>query len=220
MGLRASFSVTSDLGYPDMVGLTFPDYSEGNEVFVNRFLEAAKDLVPVDTGALKRSIDADCDDDEITCVATEEYAQYVEYGTVNMQEQPYFEPALISALMAARPIWNAAVQDAETEEMERMEEEEEEAEREGANGNREKSGLGESIGRAAMYGIGKSFGFSFGGLLLGAVIGGIIAGIINIIGDMLGGAGSSSHTFFGTASFSEMSEIYSGSLENMNVEIT
>ena len=220
MGLRASFSVTADMGYPGMVGLTFVDYSEGNEVFVNRFLEDAKKLVPVDTGALRRSIDADCDDDEITCVATEEYAQYVEYGTTNMQEQPYFEPALISALMAARPLWNQAMQDAQTEEMERMEEEEEEAEREGANGNREKSGLGDSIGRAAMYGIGKSFGFSFGGLILGAIIGGIIAGIINIIEDMFSGAGGSSHTFFGTASFSEMSEIYSGSLENMNVEIT
>ena len=220
MGLRASFSVTADLGYPGMIGLTFVDYLEGNEIFVNRFLEAAQSLVPVDTGALLGSIDAYYDDDRIICEARKEYAQYVEYGTVNMQEQPYFEPALISALMAARPVWNQAMQNAQGEEIERMEEEEEEAREAGANGSREKSGLGDSIGHAAMYGISHSFGFSFGGLILGAIIGGIIAGIMNIIEDMLSGAGSSSHTFFGTASFSEMSEIYSRSLENMNVEIT
>ena len=206
MGLRASFSVTGDLGYPAIVGLTPVDYSEGCEVFVERFIASSKQDVPVDTGALRSSLDSDTDGDQITCVADKEYAQYVEYGTSRMREQPYFEPALIATYQAAAPIWRGAQADAQEEEEERQ-----------ATEQQENSGMGNAIGHAAEFGVAKSFGFSFGGMILGAIIGGIIAGFLNVLEDiMTGGHSSSSFHMSG----SEMESQFGGTLERMNIEIT
>ena len=117
MGLLARFSVTEDLGYaPYTTYYQWPiDYNEGCEVFVETFLSIAKDIVPVDTGALRESIDAYTDGEEVECVAKEYYAQYVEFGTIKMAAQPYFEPAIEEAYAAARPLWEDAEQMAQEE---------------------------------------------------------------------------------------------------------
>jgi HK97 gp10 family phage protein len=54
----------------------------------------AKDVVPVDTGALKNSIRAEPESDKVWIVAPHtEYAIYVEFGTRKMRAQPYMRPA-------------------------------------------------------------------------------------------------------------------------------
>lgn len=109
MGLRVSFSVVDDLGFPEsrMRGTTLEkiDYSEGCETFVSTFLEVALAEVPVRTGYLKSTIEGSSTDDSCTCETDCDYAQYVEFGTERMAAQPYFQPALEAALEAAIPIW-------------------------------------------------------------------------------------------------------------------
>lgn len=54
----------------------------------------AKDIVPVDTGALKNSIQAKPESPQVWEVAPHtEYAIYVEFGTYKMRAQPYMRPA-------------------------------------------------------------------------------------------------------------------------------
>ena len=55
---------------------------------------AAKQIVPVDTGALKNSISTTMDSDLSATVApATEYAAFVEFGTRHMGAQPYMTPA-------------------------------------------------------------------------------------------------------------------------------
>lgn len=105
MGLLCEFS-PEDLGLPYEVGGEFDifevvDYTMACEAFMQTFLIVSTNLVPVDTGYLRSTLDAYYDYD-FTCTAiTEcEYAQYVEYGTWRQAAQPYFEPALYAALEA------------------------------------------------------------------------------------------------------------------------
>lgn len=66
----------------------------------------AKTLVPVDTGALKASIQTEQTGDMSAAVtAGMEYAPYVEYGTSHGPAQPYMTPAAD----AVRPGYMAAV---------------------------------------------------------------------------------------------------------------
>lgn len=176
MGLRASFSVTQDLGYPaftPQLGIPI-DYSEGCNAFVSAWEENATDMVPVDTGYLKSTLKASTDGDYCECITTCDYAQYVEYGTIKMGAQPYFEPALHAALAEAKFAWIEAQQEAmieEQEEIELMKQAEQVTE-----GN-SKSGGG-------------AFG-GFGGIL-GLIIGAIIVGVLNVLMDIVfGGDGSS-----------------------------
>lgn len=55
----------------------------------------AERIVPVDTGALKRSFIRTYQDDGMTGIVkpTMEYAPYVEFGTRFMEAQPYLGPA-------------------------------------------------------------------------------------------------------------------------------
>jgi len=54
----------------------------------------AKDVVPVDTGALKASVRAEQESELAWTVApATEYAIYVEFGTRRMSAQPYMRPA-------------------------------------------------------------------------------------------------------------------------------
>ena len=104
MGLYAEIDIVGDWGFPsdvtggdDEIGYkSVPvDYSEACRVFVFPFIEVATELVPVDTGYLRSTINADTDGISICYAeATAEYAQYVEYGTWCMMAQPYFEIAL------------------------------------------------------------------------------------------------------------------------------
>ena len=124
MGLYVSFSITADWGYPEEVEggdentgyESVPvDYSEACEAFVSTFLDIALSLVPVDTGYLRSTINANADGDTCEAEATADYAQYVEYGTVYMDAQPYFEPALEAACAAAAAAAEEALQEAQEE---------------------------------------------------------------------------------------------------------
>jgi HK97 gp10 family phage protein len=56
-------------------------------------------LVPVDSGALKESIEVIIGDMEITVTAGNQdidYADYVEFGTINQKAQPFLTPAFES----------------------------------------------------------------------------------------------------------------------------
>jgi hypothetical protein len=54
----------------------------------------AKRIVPVETGALRDSLDWDIVEDELKIYATEDYAAEVELGTSRQKAQPYLRPAL------------------------------------------------------------------------------------------------------------------------------
>ena len=179
MGLRARFSVIDDLGYPAQtpeLGLPV-DYSEGCDVFADAWLDAATDLVPVDTGHLQSTLDAEADDEGCTCETLCDYAQYVEYGTIKMEAQPYFEPALDIALEEATPIWEEAYEEALQQEQEELEEMEETM---GEGGNRwqENNMIQSQMG-----------GGGFAGSLLGIIIAAVVVGFFNILMDMLSPGG-------------------------------
>lgn len=162
MGLKASFSI-EDSGYPMTTpNLQIPiDYSAGIETFRDVFLSTAQDLVPVRTGNLMNSILANCDASSVTCWTDCEYSQYIEYGTIKMNAQPYFYPALEEAMSAAKVSWDETKNDMLAEEQRILEEEREEME--------------------AMAG---------GGLLamiLASMIVGIIMGCLRVLEDMLNG---------------------------------
>lgn len=57
----------------------------------------ARHYVPVDTGALKGSIDLVVNGNEAIIGSPLDYAAHVEYGTVNQAAQPYLTPALNDA---------------------------------------------------------------------------------------------------------------------------
>lgn len=121
MGLWVGFDVIDDLGFMDATPLyqIEPDYSIGCDTFVDVFCEVATTLVPVDTGYLQSTIDADNDGVSwCEAFAEAEYAQYVEYGTWCMEAQPYFEEAYQRALQEAWPQWEEAVREAQQEEAE------------------------------------------------------------------------------------------------------
>lgn len=111
MGLYAEIDIVGDWGFPfdltggdDEIGYESVqvDYSEACRVFVSTFMEVATELVPVDTGYLRSTINADTDGFSFCYAeATADYAQYVEYGTWCMEAQPYFEIALEEACAAA-----------------------------------------------------------------------------------------------------------------------
>jgi HK97 gp10 family phage protein len=64
---------------------------------VNVFAEEARNLVPVDTGALQITIGVEVEGDTVNLVAGNEdvnYALYVEMGTIKMAAQPYMRPAV------------------------------------------------------------------------------------------------------------------------------
>lgn len=130
MGLYASFDVIDDFGFLEATEEwnIRPDYSAGCAAFADTFVAVATALVPVDTGYLQSTINADGGETFCECSADAEYAQYVEYGTWKMSAQPYFEPALEAALSAAEPLWVAAEEEAILED--EMLSEEEEAEQE------------------------------------------------------------------------------------------
>lgn len=56
-------------------------------------LVTAKDLVPVDTGALRKSITLESKQSQATILSPLDYAAAVEYGTSRQAAQPYMRPA-------------------------------------------------------------------------------------------------------------------------------
>ena len=61
----------------------------------------AKELAPVDTGFMKENIaqteEATPDHLKVTMESSADYSAFVEYGTVNMEAQPFMTPAFESA---------------------------------------------------------------------------------------------------------------------------
>lgn len=105
MGLYASFTVEQQ-GFPLELSQVVLgeelwveiDYSAALQDAVDTFINAAVDLVPVDTGYLQSTISASCDSYSVEFEATAEYAQYPEFGTWCQAAQPYFTPALEEAV--------------------------------------------------------------------------------------------------------------------------
>lgn len=91
------------------------DYSNAFEVFAEAFVAAAQSMVPVDTGYLMSTIGADSDDWSVSAYADAEYAQYVEFGTWKMAEQPYFIPALEQAWDESAYAFQQAIEDAQAQ---------------------------------------------------------------------------------------------------------
>ena len=179
MGLLCEFDVINDFGYMESTEEynIYPDYSEGCQVFVDTFLSVSRQLVPVDTGYLRSTLDASCDDTSCRAETDCEYAQYPEYGTWCQAAQPYFEPALLAALEAAAPLWDQAVDDANAEEEMLLEAEEEE--------ERAAMGRGEG-GRGMGLGFGRGMGFAgFLGMVLAVIV---IALITAFIQGVFGGS--------------------------------
>ncbi len=54
----------------------------------------ARERVPVDTGALRDSIEFTVDDDGVSVGSDKEYAAAVETGTYKMAARPYLKPAM------------------------------------------------------------------------------------------------------------------------------
>ena len=111
MGLRAELDIIGQWGFPlevsggnPLVGDVFiaVDYVGACKTFVETFIAVATELVPVDTGYLRSTINAGTNGYSFCFAeATADYAEYVEYGTWQMDAQPYFEPALRAACDAA-----------------------------------------------------------------------------------------------------------------------
>jgi len=71
-------------------------------------------LCPVKTGNLRGSIVFSVDVPALTAYvgSNVEYAPYVEYGTVNMDEQPFLHPALIQSYREVHDIIRGAISEA------------------------------------------------------------------------------------------------------------
>lgn len=206
MGLRAEFTM-DDLGYAEAteeLGI-YIDYSYGCEVFAETFLQVAREMVPVRTGYLRSTIQANAGDEGCTCETDCDYAQYVEYGTCYMGAQPYFEPALAAALDAAMPYWDDAVEIALEEEEELLEEMEESERTRGNNFSRSLQGGGFRL----------TLG-SFLGMVIAAVIVGLIQGFLNLLSD----SGRSSGRSGGHSRSSSGGDFLKGMVDQIEVEIT
>lgn len=210
MGLYCSFDVIEDFGYLDQTedwGIV-PDYSEGCEVFVDVFLDVSNDLVPIDTGYLQSTLEARGDDTFCECLTECEYAQYVEYGTWKMAEQPYFVPAIEAGLNAAEPFWNKAEQEALMEDQLLTEEMEMEQQAQ-AIANQQSASIGAQQAMNNQVQPPGQLNFSSPGAFIGSLLGMFVAAVIvvsvqNFLEPVLGskedrirraGDGGSGHVF-------------------------
>ena len=77
-------------------------YSFATDIMLKSSLD-----VPVDTGTLKQSIFLKQKPFNLTVGYNANYATYVEYGTVFQKAQPYFRPAILSALSSFKRTWRS-----------------------------------------------------------------------------------------------------------------
>lgn len=182
MGLRCTVDPVVDLNYPSAtpsLGL-YIDYGDGCDAFLDTFFDIAYDLCPVDTGELIGSIDGFTNGESVEVYADADYAQYVEYGTSKMEEQPYFRPAIAGAFRTAKHEWQEAVDEAMEEEEQILAELKEEEEEEDGGGliGLFLSGRASSRGFwTNMTGIMGGFGFVWAGGGFMGLIGGFILGL-------------------------------------------
>lgn len=114
MGLYWECDVIEDLGYPEWDTnvdgkVVYYDYSAGCEMFCAMFLASVAKLCPVATGNLLYSVNSKAQRHSMRCWTYCDYAQYVEYGTVYMSAQSYFEPSLYEAYDIAVEMWDEEV---------------------------------------------------------------------------------------------------------------
>lgn len=117
MGLYCMLDVMS-MGFPEELTMDVEedtlavevDYSAALEAFGETFYKVATELVPVDTGYLRSTIDWDTDGQYVVEVwADAEYAQYPEFGTWCQAAQPYFTPAVEEAFQIFSQLAQEAV---------------------------------------------------------------------------------------------------------------
>lgn len=164
------------------------DYSQAFADFAQVFHDTATDLVPVRTGYLQSSIWSQSDDSSVTAAADAEYAQYVQYGTYKMAQQPYFRPALEQAWASTQGEFEEAVAAAQQQLADQ---------------------IGAIQGNGAMDGGGGGAiwtGELFSSILTSALVG-IIQGLFNVANEIsFGGVGGSSDSNSG-GSFDEFVQI-------------
>lgn len=77
------------------------DIAEELNSGANSCVELAKQLAPVDTGFMRENISqtdqANAENLRAAIESGADYSVFVEYGTVNMEAQPFFTPAFESA---------------------------------------------------------------------------------------------------------------------------
>ena len=89
------FETTSLIWYGDRIQSAFDRGAQAAVVEATILVyDAAKGRVPVDTGALRDSIEMSYGLNEGEVSTRLYYAPYVEYGTANMSAQPFLQPAL------------------------------------------------------------------------------------------------------------------------------
>lgn len=75
--------------------------------------KSARQIVPVDTGRLKTSIEVELERQNLISkveIGTDvPYAAYVEYGTSRQRAQPYMRPSLTQARRQAGPVVKAVI---------------------------------------------------------------------------------------------------------------
>ena len=81
--------------------LAEPAY-EATELFLEKTVADAKNIVPVRTGTLQRSIRWWGGEGEYHVGSNVHYAPYVEYGTSRMAPRPYLTPALLQNIPLLR----------------------------------------------------------------------------------------------------------------------
>lgn len=119
MGLLVELDLPA-LGYREFLEsngeVVYINYSDALDAFVETFLSIALREVPVRTGYLRSTIDAETDGWMYAYAeATADYAQYVEYGTTYMDAQPYFTPAFEAAWDAFVSLAGEAQDEAQAE---------------------------------------------------------------------------------------------------------
>ena len=71
--------------------------SHNGEWYGSHQASAPGEMPAIDTGALAASIQTDVTGTKGTVYTNQEYAEFLEYGTVNMEARPYFTPAAEAA---------------------------------------------------------------------------------------------------------------------------
>lgn len=168
MGLYCGFS-PEECGFPEQLedeqyGIVVPvDYTEAARAFQETFLSYSRQIVPVDTGFLRSTLECNNDPHLIQAQTICEYAEYVEYGTWRQRAQPYFEPSIELAFEAFAAEATIAIEEAQEQlqaEVEAMQEEEEQ----------EAMQEEEGIGAVNTGGIGAFLGSLIGALIVAFII--------------------------------------------------
>lgn len=84
--------------------------SEGLESIGKAIENTTKGLCPVDTGALKDSIEVRISGDTLTATAAKDYASYVDEGTSRMSAEPFFTKPIEGIVQGLNEVIEGALQ--------------------------------------------------------------------------------------------------------------